>query len=91
MLAVMRWHIHFSRMGIEPIIVPLIWAASIWLLLRGWRTGSKLAFIACGVVLAAGMYTYQAAWFVPLLMVPVAGILILDRRAKNKDRVAASS
>ena len=26
-LAVMRWHLHFSRMGIEPVIVPLEWAA----------------------------------------------------------------
>ena len=34
-LAIMRWHIHFSRMGIEPVIVPLEWAAAIWLLLRG--------------------------------------------------------
>ncbi len=32
-LAIMRWHIHFSRMGIEPIIVPLEWAAAVWLLL----------------------------------------------------------
>ena len=91
MLAVMRWHIHFSRMGIEPIIVPLIWSASTWLLLRGWRTGGKGWFIACGIVLAAGMYTYQAAWFVPLLMIPVAGVLVLDRRTKNKDRVAEAS
>lgn len=26
-LAVMRWHIHFSRIGIEPILVPFIWLA----------------------------------------------------------------
>jgi hypothetical protein len=90
MLALMRWHIHFSRMGIEPIVVPLIWAGSTWLLLRGWRTDGKRWFIACGIVLAAGMYTYQAAWFVPLLMVPVAGILILDRRTKIKDRAKLS-
>ncbi|MEZ4583037.1 MAG: hypothetical protein R3A10_15625 [Caldilineaceae bacterium] len=38
-LAVMRWHVHFSRMGIEPVIVPLVWAAARWLFLRGWRTG----------------------------------------------------
>ena len=37
-LAVMRWHIHFSRMGIEPIIVPVLWAGTTWLFLRGWRT-----------------------------------------------------
>src|SRR3954463_1986636 len=39
-LAGMRWHIHFSRMGIEPIIVPMAWALTTWLLLRAWRTGA---------------------------------------------------
>ena len=67
-LALMRWHLHFSRMGIEPILVPLEWAAATWLLLRGWRTGSWLSFAACGVVLAACMYTYQGAWVIPVLV-----------------------
>ncbi len=75
MLATMRWHIHFSRMGIEPVLVPLLWAASLWLFLRGWRTGAWLWFAACGVLLAACLYTYQGAWIIPLLMAPITGIL----------------
>jgi hypothetical protein len=66
-LAVMRWHVHFSRMGIEPIFTPLLWATSMWLLLRGWRTGQWFSFAACGVSLAASMYAYQGAWVIPFL------------------------
>ncbi|MEZ4560454.1 MAG: glycosyltransferase family 39 protein [Caldilineaceae bacterium] len=84
-LAVMRWHVHFSRMGIEPVIVPLIWAAAMWLFLRGWRTGSLLSFAGSGVVLAAGMYTYQGAWVIPLLMVPVVGVLLVQQKLKIED------
>ncbi|GIV76046.1 MAG: hypothetical protein KatS3mg050_0440 [Litorilinea sp.] len=66
-LAMMRWHIHFSRMGIEPILVPLIWAGATALLLHGWRTGRWWAFVGCGIALAAGMYAYQGAWIIPFL------------------------
>ena len=74
-LALMRWHVHFSRMGIEPILMPLGWAAATWLLLRGWRTGSRLSFAGCGVVLAACMYTYQGAWVIPILVALTALLL----------------
>ena len=75
--AVMRWHIHFSRMGIEPVYVPLVWIMATWLLLRGWRTGSWLSYAGSGVALAAGMYAYQGAWVIPFLTVAVALILLL--------------
>ncbi|MFN2203444.1 MAG: hypothetical protein ACK2UO_19770 [Caldilineaceae bacterium] len=76
-LAVMRWHIHFSRMGIEPVIVPVIWAASLWALLLAWRTGSWLAYAGTGLVLAAGMYAYQGAWIVPFLVAAAALHLLI--------------
>ncbi len=78
-LATMRWHLHFSRMGIEPIIVPLIWTLSTWLLLVGWRTGRFAAFVGSGSVLAAGMYAYQGAWFIPFLLLGTVAILLIDR------------
>ncbi|MEZ4661554.1 MAG: glycosyltransferase family 39 protein [Caldilineaceae bacterium] len=78
-LAVMRWHIHFSRMGIEPILVPLIWCAACWLFLRGWRTGHWGNFAASGVMLAAGMYAYQGAWVIPFLFIPLILHLIVHR------------
>jgi len=70
-LATLRWHIHFSRMGIEPIFVPLLWAAATWLLLRGWRLQSWASFAGCGLMLALAMYAYQGAWIIPFLMLPV--------------------
>ncbi len=74
-LATIRWHIHFSRMGIEPIIVPLEWAAALWLLLLGRRRGNWLAYAGCGVVMAASIYTYQGAWILPPLIVAMGALL----------------
>jgi hypothetical protein len=79
-LAVMRWHVHFSRMGIEPIFVPLEWAAATWLLLRGWRTGGWVNFAVMGVVLAITLYTYQGAWVVPFVVAASALLLLLLER-----------
>jgi len=83
-LALMRWHIHFSRMGIEPVLVPLIWAGCAWLVLRGWRTGGWLSFLGAGALLAASIYAYQGAWVIPLLM----GVLILHLAASDRPRLA---
>ncbi len=90
-LALMRWHIHFSRMGIEPVMVPAIWAGATWLFLRGWRTGSWLSFTASGVLLAAAMYAYQAAWEIPFLMIGVVGHLIIVERKKLKIKNSQST
>lgn len=76
-LAIMRWHIHFSRMGIEPVIVPLEWAAATWLLLRGWRTGAWGCFAGLALVLAATLYTYQGAWVIPILVALTALLLLV--------------
>ncbi len=85
-LAIMRWHVHFSRMGIEPVIVPLAWALATWLLLRGWRTGSWFSFLGLGVVLAACLYTYQGAWIIPFLVLFTALHLALVDRPRLRPR-----
>jgi hypothetical protein len=74
-LALMRWHVHFSRVGIEPILVPLLWALATWGLLRGWRTRQWPGFVICGIALGLGMYAYMGAWVTPLLMIPMVGHL----------------
>lgn len=85
-LATLRWHVHFSRMGIEPILVPLEWAAATWLLLRGWRTGAWWAFGAAGAVLAATLYTYQGAWLIPPLAAATVGLLWLHEARRTERR-----
>lgn len=80
-LAVMRWHVHFSRMGIEPIYVPLMWTASAWLLLHGWRTGRLISFAASGMIVGAGMYTYRGAWVLPIVLaLSILHMLIIRRQ-----------
>lgn len=86
-LAGMRWHLHFSRMGIEPVIVPLLWALASRLLLRGWRTGAWAAFAACGFVLALGMYAYQGAWVIPFLTAASALHLLWHGRSQGRARL----
>jgi hypothetical protein len=81
-LAVMRWHLHFSRMGIEPILVPALWAGATWLLLRGWRTGAWWNFAGCGLLLAACMYAYQGAWLIPLQTAGLGLLLLLRSPAQ---------
>lgn len=83
MLAGMRWHVHFSRMGIEPVMVPLIWAAALWALLGAWRTGAWWAFAMCGGLLALGMYAYQGAWVIPFLVAGTAlHLAVVERRGE---------
>lgn len=86
-LAGMRWHLHFSRMGIEPVMVPLVWAVASRLLLAGWRTGSWAAFAGCGLTLALGMYAYQGAWVIPFLIAASALHLFRHDRASARSRL----
>lgn len=83
-LAVMRWHVHFSRMGIEPIFVPLIWATATAFLLHGWRTERWLSFAGSGVVLGLGMYTYRGAWVIPLIFVLLGAYLLIHGGRKGR-------
>lgn len=78
-LAVMRWHIHFSRMGIESILVPLVWTTATGLLLHGWRTGRWVSFVGSGFLVGVGMYTYRGAWVIPFLFILVVAILLIER------------
>jgi hypothetical protein len=84
-LAIMRWHVHFSRMGIEPILMPLEWALGSALLLFGLRTGRWAAWVGLGLVLAATLYTYQGAWHFPFVLALTA-LLLLWSEPRLPDR-----
>jgi len=67
-LAGLYWHISFSRVGIEPVLVPLVailMAASLW---RGLRTRRPLWFALSGVCAGLGPYTYPAGRLLPFLL-----------------------
>lgn len=75
-LAVMRWHVHFSRVGLRTIWVPLIAAAACWIglvVLR--RPMRRLGAVALGLVMAIGCHTYLTARLIPFALF---GLLIWD-------------
>lgn len=65
MLAASRWHLTFSRIVYELIMVPLVVALLLWALLRALRHGRRFDWALVGVLLALGMNTYTAFRVVP--------------------------
>ena len=65
MLAASRWHLTFSRIVYELIMVPLVVALLLWALLRALRHGRRFEWALVGVLLALGMNTYTAFRVVP--------------------------
>lgn len=82
LLAVSRWHVHYSRIAWEAILLPLFAVAGLGLLLYGLsrRRGANIAIVAAGGVLAAGLYSYAAYRAVPAIVVVWLGWLWLSPR-----------
>jgi hypothetical protein len=73
LLAIMPWHIHYSRTGLGDIIsAPLLVTLSLYLFLRAVRRGSSMLPVA--VAIGVTFYTYRATW---VLMPPVLAVLCL--------------
>jgi 4-amino-4-deoxy-L-arabinose transferase-like glycosyltransferase len=80
-LAISRWHLSWSRLGMRAILVPFFAAVTVYLLWRGLRTGSRWAFLGCGLSLGLSMHSYQAARALPLLVLLGYAYVALARRS----------
>jgi hypothetical protein len=89
-LAILYWHVNFSRLGMEPILTPLMITLTFLFLWRGFRhlssealkEGKKrrsgvLDFALAGAFLGGTQYTYKAALFAPFLVAIVIGVEIV--------------
>jgi 4-amino-4-deoxy-L-arabinose transferase-like glycosyltransferase len=68
-LAISYWHLNYSRLGWEIVLVPLFVIVTIHLLWRALRSGRWVDYLCAGVSLGASLYTYQAARALPILVV----------------------
>ncbi len=68
-LAILYWHLSFSRIGMEPILVPFFATLSLAALARGLNSGGWPAFVLAGLALGGSTYTYKAGYFVPVVAV----------------------
>lgn len=80
-LAVLYWHVSFSRIGMEPVLVPFFATLTLAALLRGLNTGRWPAFFLSGLGVGGSLYTYKAGYFVPILVALFVGYsAIVERR-----------
>lgn len=73
LLAASRWHLTFSRIVYELILMPLFEVLLFYFLLRALRQGRRRDWALAGFALSAGLNTYTAFRVVPFL---VAGYLM---------------
>lgn len=81
LLAVYHFHIHFSRLGVNNIVDPLLALVAFTTFRRGYQTRSKLDFALTGVTLGVAQHFYMGARLTPLVLLAVLlHQLLLDRR-----------
>jgi 4-amino-4-deoxy-L-arabinose transferase-like glycosyltransferase len=68
LLAVLNFHIHFSRIGLNNIWDGLFLVFTLGLLWRGWQTGGRLHFIAAGLLVGLSQFFYSSAAALPLII-----------------------
>lgn len=78
-LAVLYWHVHYSRIGMEPPMVPTLAVPAFGLTWRALRTRRWETAVAAGLFLGGTLYTYPASRFVPVVLALFFGLWSLFR------------
>ena len=69
LLAVSRWDVNWSRIGMHGVTVPFFELWVVAALLRGLRTGRLVGFAWSGVALGLGLCFYSAMWVFPIVII----------------------
>ena len=85
-LAILYWHVSFSRIGMEPILVPFFVTLVFAALLRGLNTGRWPAFALAGLALGGSLYTYKAGYFIPIAVVLFVAYVAIAERGVSKQQ-----
>ncbi|MDJ0756030.1 MAG: glycosyltransferase family 39 protein [Ardenticatenaceae bacterium] len=88
LLTAAHYHIHFSRIGLNNIwdgLFALLVLATLW---RGWRSGQRLWFILCGLILGLSQYFYVSMRPFPLFILLWSGCALWLDRPTFKRRFA---
>jgi 4-amino-4-deoxy-L-arabinose transferase-like glycosyltransferase len=78
-LAVSRWDVNWSRIGMHGVSVPLFELLTLWLLLRALRTGRLITFAWAGLSLGLGLSFYTPFRLYPVALVPFLAVWFLRR------------
>jgi 4-amino-4-deoxy-L-arabinose transferase-like glycosyltransferase len=79
-VAISYWHVIISRIGLRIVFAPLWTTATLYALLRAFRTRRRNDFLLAGTCLGLGLYGYYAFRIVPLLVIAFCAVkLLVDR------------
>lgn len=76
-VAVSRWHVAISRVGLRFPFTPLFATLVLAFLFRAFRHNRRRDWLLCGLTLGFGLHTYTAVRILPLLLV----VLVLCKTA----------
>jgi DNA-binding beta-propeller fold protein YncE len=82
LLAADRWHITFSRIVYELILVPLVLSLQVWFLIKALKTGRRRWWALSGAMLALGLNTYTAYRIIPFFMLAYFAYWLITHRAR---------
>lgn len=83
LVAVAYWHVVLSRMGLRIVLTTIVATLLLYWLNRALRHNRRADFLATGLVAGLGLYSYQAARMLPLV---IALALALAWLRCNPDR-----
>jgi len=78
-LTVSFWHLFDSRVGIEPIVVPLMAGLSFYLFWQALRHGSLIQYGLAGLSMGLSIYSHRAGLLIPLTVVLFVLYLVIAR------------
>lgn len=81
LLAVMSWHVTFSRFGMPNVTAPLFAIITLYFLIRGLETGCHTDYLWAGLAAGIGVYTYTSFRLVALIVALLLGCEVLSRPA----------
>lgn len=87
LVAVMRWDIIWSRIGMHGVTGVLFAALAGWLALRAVRSGMRSDYAFAGVALGLGMWFYSPFMLFPLVLVALLAHSAVVSRPKIRDLV----
>lgn len=82
LLAVSRWHVTMSRVGVRAVLTPLWILLTLLALHRFLRRRTLGSALLLGAVVGTGFYTYPAFWIVPAALVAVLLLIALYARER---------
>ena len=67
-LATLYWHVHYTRLGMEPPAVPALATLTFWLLWRAINRDGWPDYALAGGALGLSLYTHPSARFLPFVV-----------------------